>query len=358
MRVYVYPADTQGCGFTRLIWVSRVLAGMGHRITVVMPGGQSPFNGGKSPFEIQGQIQNGRTVAASAPADADVMVFQRVTHRRLSEAIPLFRSRGIAVVMDMDDDLTCIHPSNPAWSALRPSPDGAFGWDVAQDACRDVTLVTVSTDALAERYAPHGRVAVLRNCLPARYLDIEHTDSDVVGWGGSLASHPDDLTTLGPSMARHTAAGGRFHVVGPPNGIQEFLGVEGNWSSSGGVHIDQWPYQLASDIGIGIAPLADTRFNAAKSYLKPLEYAFLGIPAVMSPRAEYARLHAEGIGILAKRPRDWERACRELASDPVRRKELSAQGREIAAQHTIEGNAWRWWSAWERAYDIQRGRAS
>lgn len=351
MRIYVYPADVHGCGYIRLIWVSRVLAAQGHHITIVMPGT-------KSPFEIKGQIQDGKTVAASAPADADVMVFQRITHRRLSEAIPLFRAKGIAVVMDMDDDLTCIHPSNPAWRALRPSADGAFGWDVAQDSCRDATLVTVSTDALAERYAPHGRVSVLRNCLPERYLDIPHTDSDVVGWGGALASHPDDLTVLGPAMARHTATGGHFRVVGPPNGVREFLGIETNWSASGGVHINQWPHQLASDLGIGIAPLADTRFNAAKSWLKPLEYAFLGIPAVMSPRVEYARLHAEGVGMLAKRPRDWERVCRDLAADPLRRKELGEAGRSVAARYTIEANAWRWLEAWQRAYDIQRGRAS
>ncbi len=337
-----------GVAFYRLIWVSRALAKAGHKITIVMPGT-------KSPHEIQGKVLGGRTVAASAPADADVMVMQRITHRRLSEAIPLFRARGIAVVMDMDDDLAHIHPSNPAWHALHPKAHSDFGWDVAQDSCRDATMVTVSTDALAERYAPHGRVAVLRNCVPERYLAIPHTDSDVVGWGGALASHPDDLTVLGPAMARHTAGGGRFHVVGPPHGVREFLGVEENWSASGGVDISQWPFQLATDIGIGIAPLADTRFNQAKSWLKPIEYSALGIPWIASPRIEYARLHMEGAGLLAKRPRDWERLCRELAADPVRRKEMSEAGREVATRHTIEGNAWRWWAAWEEALKIQRG---
>ena len=347
MRVYVYPADIHGCGYYRLIWVARALATQGHHITIVMPGDP------RFPA-IQGKVYNGRTVAASAPADADVMVMQRVTHRRLAEAIPIFRKRGIAVVMDMDDDLTCIHPSNPAWHALHPSADGAFGWDVAQDSCRDATLVTVSTDALADRYAPHGRVVVLRNCVPEWYLDVEHRDSAVVGWGGALASHPDDLTVLGPAMARHTATGGRFHVVGPPHGVQEFLGIETNWSASGGVHLTQWPHQLAHDIGIGIAPLADTRFNAAKSWLKPMEYAALGIPWIASPRAEYARLHEEGAGVLAKRPRDWERLCRDLAADPVRRQEMSEAGRIVAARHTIEMNAWRWWDAWDEALRIQR----
>lgn len=340
-----------GVAFYRLIWVSRVLAERGHHITIVMPGTRSKF-------EIQGSIQGGRTVAASAPADADVMVMQRITHHRLAEAIPLFRKRGIAVVIDMDDDLTCIHPSNPAWRALRPTAKGAFGWDAAQNACRDATLVTVSTDALADRYAPHGRVAVLRNCVPESYLEIPHVDSDIVGWGGSLASHPDDLTTLGPSMARHTDAGGHFRVVGPPDGVKQFLGVEKNWSSSGGIPIAQWPTQLATDIGIGIAPLADTRFNMAKSWLKAIEYSALGIPWIASPRVEYARLHAEGAGLLAKRPRDWERLCRELANDPIRRKELSEAGRDVAARFTIERNADLWMEAWARAYDIQCGKAS
>lgn len=357
MKIYVYPADLHGCGYLRLIWPARVLVEQGHDVVIVMPEGAVDAFGRRSPGGgLRGQIDaNGRTVAVTAPRDADVMVMQRVTHRALAEAIPIWRSKGIAVVVDMDDDLSSIHPTNPAWSALHPTlGKPGFSWNVAAQACRDATLVTVSTPMLLERYAPHGRGHVLYNCVPQRYLEIPHTDSATVGWGGSVLSHPDDLQQVGPALTRLTDAGGSFRVVGPSNGVESALGVRQNWSASGGVDIYHWPYQLATDIGIGIAPLSDTVFNAAKSWLKPLEYASLGIPCVMSPRQEYRRLHEAGIGVLASRPRDWERALRDLAADPGRRKELSEKGRSVAAGLTIEGNAGSWMQAWEHAYHLQQ----
>ena len=50
--------------------------------------------------------------------------------------------------------------------------------------------VLVRHAALAERYAPHGRVAVLPNLVPARYLDVTAAphDGTVIGWGGNLGS--------------------------------------------------------------------------------------------------------------------------------------------------------------------------
>ena len=58
------------------------------------------------------------------------------------------------------------------------------------------------------------------------------------------------------------------------------------------------PY--VAKLGIGVAPLADTKFNAAKSWLKMAEMAALGVPCVVSPRAEYMRLHEQWIGSLAE----------------------------------------------------------
>lgn len=357
MRIYVYPADIHGCGYLRLIWPARALAAAGHDVKLMMPEGAVDAFGRRAPGNgLRGQVNaQGKTVAVTMPKDADVIVLQRVTHQALSEAIPIWRKQGAAVVIDMDDDLSCIHPSNPAWSALHPTRGKpGFSWKVAETACAAATLVTVSTPALLERYAPHGRGEVVYNCIPERYLSIPHQDAPVVGWGGSVLSHPDDLQEVGGALSRLTDDGGALRIVGPPNGVESALRVRQNWNASGPVSIEQWPHQLASDIGIGIAPLADTRFNAAKSWLKPLEYASVGVPCVMSPRAEYRRLHAEGVGVLAKKPRDWEARLRELVASPTRRQELAEAGRAAAAAWTIEGNAWRWAEAWEKAWKIQR----
>jgi hypothetical protein len=108
-----------------------------------------------------------------------------------------------------------------------------------------------------------------------------------------------------------------------------------------------------AELGIGIAPLADTRFNRCKSWLKPLELSALGVPWVASPRVEYARLHAEGAGILADTPRRWHRELRRLQLSPALRAELAAAGREVAARFRLEDNAWRWLETWSAAHDKQ-----
>lgn len=356
MKVYVYPADLYGCGYLRLIWPAQVLQALGHDVVIVTATETMDAFGKVGPVaDLEGKVdEKGKTIAVNAPADADVIVLQRVTHRGLSEAVPLWKSQGIAVVIDVDDDLSCIHPSNPAFYILHPKYGNLkFSWEYTMDACRDATLVTVSTPALAERYAPHGRSHVLYNRIPAKHLDIPHEDSRVIGWGGSAASHPDDLQVVGSTISTLTEEGNSFCVVGPDSGIEDALRLKENWSATGSVTLHQWPRTVAAKIGIGIAPLSDTKFNHAKSWLKPLEYASLGIPFVASPRTEYQRLNKTGIGILAKKPRNWEKAIRSLLCDSTLRKEMSLEGRDVARDLTIEGHAWRWWEAWQKAYDMR-----
>lgn len=358
MKVYVYPADVFGCGYLRLIWASQALISQGHDVTIMMPEGHVDALGRKAPTNgLRGKMDaSGKTVAVTVPKDADVMVLQRITHHALADAIPLWRKHGVAVIVDIDDDLSTIHPSNPAWRALHPTlGKPGFSWKIAEEACKVATLVTVSTPALLQRYAPHGRGAVIYNHIPSRYLDIERVDSDVIGWGGTVMSHPDDLQEVGSALSHLTDAGHALRIVGPADGVESAMRVRHSWSASGGVDIFQWPQQLSQDIGIGIAPLADTKFNSAKSWLKPLEYASLGIPCVMSPRAEYRRLHELGVGMLARKPRDWERHLRELASSSALREEYSQRARNVASEWTIEANAWKWLEIWDRARQMEQG---
>lgn len=300
--------------------------------------------------------RTGRIVDVSAPP-TDVIVLQRITHMHLIDSIKVLRERyGLAVVIDMDDDLAAIPPSNPAFRAMHPryGVSREHNWMNTQRACEVSTFVTVSTPALLPRYAPHDRGTVIRNCIPARYLDVEHVDSNVVGWGGSVHSHPNDLQTVGSAMAQLVREGTRFRIVGPVDGARVALGLDVDPEATGprDMHTE-WPEALAQ-LGVGITPLEDTRFNAGKSWLKPLEYAALGVVPVMSPRAEYAAFADLGAGVLAGKPRQWVRHVRELTTDAARRVEMSHTGREIAAKWTIEDNAWRWWQAWEDAYRTQR----
>jgi hypothetical protein len=119
--------------------------------------------------------------------------------------------------------------------------------------------------------------------------------------------------------------------------------------------VHHWPEEVAK-IGIGIAPLSDTRFNACKSWLKPLEMSALGVPWVASPRAEYARLHALGAGILAERPRVWYRELAALRESADLRAEVAGRGREAAEKLRLEDHAGDWLDAWRYAREYESGR--
>src|SRR3546814_14571764 len=123
----------------------------------------------------------------------------------MAQAVAVMRAKGIAVVVDVDDDLSSIHPSNPAWAMHHPVNEGRtvqggrqhlHSWRHLAQACRDATLVTVSTPALLDVYARHGRRHVLFNYLPEHYYGLPRQDSDTIGWPGLFHPHPKDRTSV------------------------------------------------------------------------------------------------------------------------------------------------------------------
>lgn len=346
MKVYVHPADLQGCGFYRLILASNVLIRAGHDVHIVPP---------KSRHGIKGTTDNaGNLVDVNVPPDADVMVFQRVTYGTIAASFPLMRSRGVAVVVDMDDDLDRIDARNPAFWALHPSAGGKHTTMTAAQACAHATMVTVSTPALLKRYAPNGNGVVLPNYVPSEFFTIPRQDSTVVGWGGSMHSHPGDLQVMGDSVARLMREGYQFRVVGPPDDVRKALSLPSEPDTTWALPIDRWMLGL-STLGVGVAPLADTIFNTSKSRLKLLECAAAGVPTVFSPRADYSALHADtGIGVPAAKPRDWFRELKRLVEDHGYRADKSEADRLAASQLTYEAHAWRWLQVWEEALKRQR----
>lgn len=372
MKVLVYPADNYGCGHHRLIWPAEVLKSQGVDVTVVHVGDR----------HVEMQFDENEVLQwMRVPDGVDVVVFQRVTDRRLVQAVSYLRRQGIAVVIDVDDDLSAIHPLHPAFHELNPKRaehelaaaagmgmiksqaqrDGMLkylekrythSWRNLELACRDATAVTVSTDGLIRRYG-FGHGYVYHNHVPEHYLSIEHTDSAVVGWPAALHSHPNDAEDVGHAIAHLVAQGWQFVAIGNSAGMgQAFhLGTE---VPGRDVSLEEWPRAL-TELGIGIAPLADTQFNSCKSWLKPLEMSAVGVPWVASARIEYQRLHALGAGVLVHKQRLWQRELEKLLRNPARRHELSEQGRSVARQLRLVDHAWQLAEIWEAALKIQRG---
>ena len=357
MKITCYPADSTGCGAFRIIWAAEALRAQGHEIELRPPDRR----------DIKLKIKGDRRDRDAFVEDvldvtADVVVFQRITHRFMTQAIPIMRAKGIAVVVDIDDDLSCVHPRNPACQGYHPANEwrvsqktGEFSrnsWQHLQTACREATLVTASTPALLERYASHGRGRVIYNHLPDHYFGVPHEDSDLIGWPAYLGSHPDDPGVLGGSVARLCDGLAGFQVIGDATGCGAAFGASRDPLGHDPVGLEDWPAAV-SKLGIGVCPLADTKFNRAKSWLKPLELSALGVPWVGSPRVEYERLHKLGCGIMAGTPNRWYKELRKLKNSPALRSELAEAGRLVAAGLRLEPNVWRWMECWTEAYKIQ-----
>lgn len=347
MRILVIPADLAGCGYYRLIWAAEYLANQGHDIHI-----QWPKTGGGLSIKLIGD----EVIDCDVPFDANVVVLQRVAHHWHSQVIKILRKKGVGVVIDMDDDLTCIHRKNKAWMNYHPKSPTPYSWKNAEQSCRDASVVTVSAKNLLNVYAKHGRGHVIHNFVPERNLLIQRQPHDpVFGWAGTTQSHPTDLQVCGKSVQQLTAEGYRFKVIGPPSEVRRELRLPAEPEFTGVVSIHAWANAVAQ-LDVAMAPLEASMFNQSKSALKIIEAMSVGVPFVASPRTEYRRVVAEsGGGLLAETPKEWHAKIKQLMDDEVMRKELGEQGREYMKTQTIEANAWRHLEAWTRAYELEQG---
>lgn len=339
MKVRVCPSDQAGCGKYRMIWPGQALQAEGHEIQIE-----------RRPLIKVSDTEELPRVIDVETEDADVMVFQRPCTYQISQLIPILQDRGIKVVIDMDDDLGCIHPVNPAHKQYNPQFNKRSNWEWAAKACELADLVTVTTPRLAEVYGSHGRVQIIPNYIPASYLAIEEERDTActIGWAGWVPTHPTDLQVAARAVFRamkDTPA--RFKAIGDKTALQKL-----EIRSQGGQHywippvkIDQYPHELAK-LHVGIVPLVQSKFNEAKSWLKALEYASVGVVPVVSPTPDNQRLAALGAALVAETAKDWEEILRQLILSPDELSDWAKRCREVASDLTIEGNTRQWKDAW------------
>ena len=336
MRVAVHPCDNGGCGWYRLRWPAEVLAAAGHDIAVA--------------DSFDAEFLGDRMVRPLV--DADVIVLQRPLARTVVESIPALQASGTAVVVEVDDAFHALPKGHGAKRATSVGADPDHNRMWMRRACDMADLVTVTTPALAEMYGRHGRVRVLPNLVPASYLSVPshapRVERPTVGWTGSVVTHIGDLEVMGGVIPEVLAETGARFVSWGIGKTEAALGVSGRvrpWADLRGAY----PRQVA-DLDVGLVPLADNAFNAAKSWLKGMEYAALGVPFVASPRAEYLRLAADGVMFwMPDTPDLWRSALVDLLAKPEWRARIAERNREQAARFTYENHADRWWAAWRAA---------
>lgn len=294
---------------------------------------------------------------------ADTVILNRPLDPGIAEQVRLWREEGRTVIVDLDDDFDAVVPEHRI--------HGRYTTDALHLACKAASAVTCSTPALVERYG-YGHGVLLRNMIPESYLsvtrrsrvlDLERTydgsepypGGTWVGWYGSLGSHPNDPATagrgVGAAINAHDEA--EFVFAGPEKDaaeLGEVLDLDAPVRSLGFFSMTGL-IQIIAEFDVGIVPLESTPFNEAKSWLKGLEFAAVGVPVVASPTAEYRRMFS-GTSTrmpacwLAGSPAEWKRQLDKLIQRPEWRAELAAHGKAWAATQTYEQHADDWRTVW------------
>jgi hypothetical protein len=278
----------------------------------------------------------------------NIAVFQRPSDPQALRAISTAGPAGKLAVVDLDDDLWNIHPSNPGYRPWQKPGKLA----TLEECIRRAHLVTVSTEPLVPIVRPMNRnVVVLPNMLPSEHWPADLTgrpahDPLTIGWAGG-ASHAADLDLLSGTIetildahpdVEFAFAGMRQAPFRPHPRIRSIASVT----------VEQYASVL-DQFDIGVIPLVDDRFNRCKSDLKYLEYSMMGIPSVVSKVEPYQESVRHGVnGFLARNPKDWLKHLNRLIDDAELRATIGAQARAFAESRTIEDNI----RLWARAYGL------
>jgi len=275
----------------------------------------------------------------------------------------LAREGKAKLVLELDDDLWNVEPHNRgahqlyAQGVLRDQwgQITETGHPVSQNLRDNIAVadvVTVSTEPLADIVSQWNRnVHILPNCVPSWLIDVPapnpYPDRLTLGWGGS-PSHTRDFGEIAKPLRRVLQRFGdaiEWHCVGP-----DYTGRVA--SNRGRTRHTGWfdgveDYLRGIDWHIGMAPLRPSTFNDSKSFLKLLEMAALGIPAVVSNTGPYKRAADAGAPCIPVNDgKEFEAALTELVQSPEQRSTLGKTAREWASERVIDNHVHRW----EEAY--------
>ncbi|MGY2127636.1 hypothetical protein [Blastococcus sp. SYSU DS0617] len=304
---------------------------------------------------MDGPVEDESSSVVSVDAQgADVVVLQLPKTKAALEMLRLLQAQGVAVVVELDDLMSGLAYGHASYATIQRY--NVASW--AATCAREADLVTVTTPALLGEYAKHGRGVVVPNAIPRRIAELppayeRDPETVTVGWSGSVGGHPYDLQTMESGLQQgldRARRAGRFMILGQAMDAQQRLHLpepplEVPWKQT----VDEYLTAMGELFDVGIAPLRLDRFNESKSWLKPLEYSARGVFAIRAGTADYERL---GLGLRAKRPRDWADHICKAIDDPDRRREIAARNREVVlANHLDEHTAPLWADAWHRALD-------
>jgi glycosyltransferase involved in cell wall biosynthesis len=281
---------------------------------------------------------------------SDVVVLQRSVTPAGEAWADACDRLGVRLVYEIDDDLPNLPPHHPFFDKLGAAPARRR---LARFVGQAVHVIA-STPPLAHSLRRTFELVPERVSIAPNHLHpfvwghatdapsatpVARDATVTIGWQGT-PTHDGDFVDLVPALRRLVAVDSRVRigVLGDvPTPLANQIPVD-RVVVQPAVVFQQYPAALrAARFDIGLAPLVDTAFNAAKSNIKWLEYSACGIPTVASPVEPYASSIADrATGMLATSADEWFIALLELVRDPDRRRTIGLGA---------HADAWTRWSA-------------
>ncbi|MFF1634417.1 glycosyltransferase [Leifsonia sp. NPDC058248] len=277
----------------------------------------------------------------------DAMLVQRdaIPAEMVEEFLEYRRTQGIPLVVELDDDLLSPH----ARERLIEHGYDSDALDALGRLVADADEVIVSTEVLAERLRTEAaRITITQNELDSKlWAPREETDEETaarakvasVVYIGST-THGEDLELLRPVFEGLTLPDGRsvrLSVIGVTTTDDEWYDrIPIPRGATQYPRFVSWLRSISSAWDLGVAPLADTGFNAAKSDLKFLEYSLLGLPTIASAVAPYEGLADVGLTLVSNDTDAWRAAIVSALSDRQASQERARTAEEfVRANRTI-----------------------
>lgn len=279
---------------------------------------------------------------------ADIVVTQRHAIRTLADAqalIALCRANRTRLIYDLDDDLLHVPRNHPEAAMLAPLAE------IVTHLAQKADSVWVSTPRLAARVGnARARTIVIPNALDERIwwppvnAAPPRATTRLLVMG--TATHAADLGMIMPVLRRmHDTFGERIaiEVIGTtpdavPPWMQRIEPPQNMFTYP--AFVDWFSRQGRWDIGL--APLQDTPFNRAKSAIKAMDYAGIGLPTIASDIGVYTGTIIDGeTGLLVPNTEPaWFAAIAGLVRDPARRARMSAAAHAtFTARFTLSSQA-------------------
>ena len=267
----------------------------------------------------------------------DIWMFKPTDSEGIDDLI--FASKeitGAKLVMDLDDDPVNLDPEHPDYEDIKKKAI------TVQSEVAMADHVIVTTEPLKQAISDLNKnVTVIPNAIDPeiwKFKNAIHVDKKIrVGWIAS-GSHMVDLPIIHEVMQEILAKYPHveFHMAGiTPEEINEG-NAHHHVGTKGYKDFPKWYAGQGYDIAV--APLKDSKFARAKSNIKWMEAAMLGIPCVASKTYPYETSIEHGkTGYLVDSKSQWVKHLSWLIESKTKREMIGAAAKkEVLAKYTID----------------------